>query len=300
MNMKYRSSGLFIVVGLLFGGTFVAVKSGLEYLPPLLFLALRFDIAAALLLPYIYFRSRFWYPRTQKDLLGILIAGTISIGLANALLFVGQQFVTSGVAAIIYSLAPVLTSVFATRFLPDEQLSFRGFVGILVGLCGVFLVVRPDPTELFAGNFVGRVILLLAATCVALGSVLIRRVDASVPSLTLVAWALPLSAFLLHIVSLVAGESLGAAEWTSTAIVAVVYVSIFAAAVAYSAYFELLDTVGAIKTNLTNYLVSIVATLGGWLLLGETVTITTIFGFCTIFLGFVILQYSAVKEIVKQ
>lgn len=294
MERRYRAGGLFVLAAALFGGSFVAINVGLDYLPPLLFLALRFDVAALVLLPYVSLRPGVARPRTRRDVLGVLVAGTVAIGLTNALLFVGQQYVTSAVAAIIFSLAPVLTPGFAVLLLADERLSARGFLGIIVGLLGVALVVRPTPASLLAGDVVGRALLLAGAVSVALGSVLIRRADASVSSLTLVAWSLPLSALLLHVASLLAGESPAAVEWTPVAVAAIGYVSVFAAAIAYAAYFELLDTVGAIRANLVNYLVPVVASVGGWALLGESLSPLSAVGFGVIVVGFAVVEYRTV------
>lgn len=294
-SSRYRAGGLFAVAGVLFGGTFVAVEVGLGHLPPLLFLAFRFDIAAAVLLPYVYLRADTWRPRTRRDIGGIA-AGTLAIGLTNALIFIGQQYLTSGVAAIIFSLAPVLTPGFALVLLSDEHLSLRGFGGLLLGLLGVGLVIRPNLAHLFAGSLTGRVILLAGAINIALGTVLIRRADPTVPSLTLVAWALPLSALLVHVASLLAGTSLAAGEWTLAVVAALAYVGLGSAAIGYMAYFELLDTVGAIKANSLNYLVPIVAAVAGWMLLGQTLTALTLVGFGVIIVGFVVLEYSTLVE----
>jgi drug/metabolite transporter (DMT)-like permease len=102
-----RSVVAFLATAVLFGGTFVAAKAGLEHMPPLLFVALRFDIAAVLLLGYVFLtvpRER-WLPRTRADLVGIAAAGLLTIGLANAMLFLGQQYVTSAVASVVFSSA---------------------------------------------------------------------------------------------------------------------------------------------------------------------------------------------------
>ncbi|PSP65033.1 EamA family transporter, partial [Halobacteriales archaeon QH_8_67_27] len=108
-----RSLLAFVVTAVLFGGTFVAAKAGLEHFPPLLFVALRFDVAALALFAFVAVtRTREeLIPRTRGDISGIAATGLFAIGLTNALLFVGQQYVTSGVASIIASLNPILTPV---------------------------------------------------------------------------------------------------------------------------------------------------------------------------------------------
>lgn len=295
MKGSRRTILLFALASVLFGGTFVAVKAGLEFFPPLLFVALRFDVAAVALAGYVLVtRSREeLVPRTRADVAGILATGVLAIGLTNALLFVGQQYATSAVASIVFSLSPILTPVFAALLLADERLSRRGAAGMLLGLVGVALVVDLDPANLLAGG-VGKAVLFAGAVAGALGSVLIRWADDGLSSTVRVAWGLPLAAGLTHGLSLTAGEAAGTITWGPAAVLALAYVGIFAGAVAYIAYFGLIDSVGAINANLIFYVVPVVSTLGGWALLGESVSTYAIAGFLTIFAGFVLLASGSI------
>ncbi|MFC6719205.1 DMT family transporter [Natrialbaceae archaeon GCM10025810] len=296
-RVNSRAIAFFVLSSLLFGGTFVAAKAGLTSLPPLLFVAFRFDLAAVLLLAYAAATTARTdlVPRTRGDLAGIFATGVFAIGLANGLLFAGQEHVTSAVAAIVFSLVPIFSPAFAGLLLDDERLSAAGAVGTLVGLVGVAFVIGIDPLhpnlEAFVGG--GTLVVLAGAVSLALGNVLVRRADATLSSTVRTAWALPISALMLHAMSAVAGESVASVEWTPTAIVALAYLGVFAGAAAYVAFFGLLDEVGAISASLTFYVTPVVATLGGWLLLGESITATTVVGFAVIVLGFAILGREA-------
>ena len=285
-----RSLIAFAVAGILFGGTFVAAKAGLDYFPPLLFVALRFDVAAVALGAYAVAttpRDRL-LPRTRRDAAGILATGVLAIGLTNALLFVGQGYTSSAVAAIVFSLNPILTPIFAALLLADERLSRRGVAGMTLGFVGVALVVNPDPATLLDLG-VGKAILLAGAITGAVGSVLIRWSGGSLSSTVRTAWGLPFAAGLTHLLSWWTGESPGAVVWHPEAIVALAYVGLLAGAVAYIAYFGLLDAAGAIRANLVFYAVPVVAAVGGWALLGELVSTLAVGGFVTIFAGFAVI-----------
>ena len=285
-----RSLIAFAVAGILFGGTFVAAKAGLAYFPPLLFVALRFDVAAVALLAYAAVTTPRGelLPRTRSDWLGVLATGVLAIGLTNALLFVGQGHTTSAVAAIVFSLNPILTPIFAALLLADERLSFRALAGMALGFVGVALVVNPDPATLLDLG-VGKAILLAGAIVGAVGSVLIRWAGGSLSSTARTAWGLPFAALLTHALSLWAGESVSAIVWHPEAVAALAYVSLLAGAVAYIAYFGLLDQAGAIRANLVFYAVPVVAAIGGWALLGEIITTLAVGGFVTIFAGFAVI-----------
>jgi len=297
-----RTVGLFVLVSVFFGGTFVAAKAGQAHIPPLLLVALRFDIAAVLLLGYVLLtRERAeWLPKTRGDIYAILAAGIFAIGLANGLLFVGQGTVSSGVAAILFALVPIFAPLFASLLLSDEQLSTTGIVGTLLGLVGVGMVMEITPAtvlQLFDG---GAILVLGGAVSLALGTVLIRRSAASLSSTVRTAWALPVSAVVCHALSIGVGESTAAVEWTLGGVVALGYLSIFAGVVAYIMYFNLLDEVGATRSSLIFYASPLVATIGGWLLLGESLSMTTATGFGVVVAGFVVIGADSLVPMVRR
>ena len=286
-----RGSILFLVSVVLFGGTFVAAKAGLAHFPPLLFVAVRFDIGAIVLA--IYAMSRFSWaeirPRTPGDILGILATGGLVIGLTNALLFVGQQYVTSGVAAVVFSLNPILTPVFVAILLSEDRLSLRAGAGMVLGLLGVGLVASPDPAAFLSAG-PGIPILFGGAVTSALGAVMIRRSNARLSSTARTIWGVPLAAVLSHGLSFAAGESVPDLSVPPAAILALVYVGVFSGAIAYIAYFGLIDEAGATQANLVFYFIPVVSAIGGWALLGEALSVTTMLGFSVIFTGYVLIN----------
>jgi EamA-like transporter family. len=288
--LSRRTLLLGALVSVLFGGTFVAAKAGLAHFPPLLFVALRYDVAAVVLLAYVVVTRApaELLPRTRGDVAGILSTGLVVLGLTNALLFVGQADATSAVGAILFSLNPILTPVFAALLLADERLSARGWTGLLVGLVGVAVVVNPDPA-MFASGGIGKLLLFAAAVTGALGSVLVRRSGGTLDSTVRTAWGLPVGALLCHALSIGAGESVASIQWGLPALLALGYVGVLAGAVAYVAYFDLIDSTGATSANLVFYAVPLVSTLGGWALLGEAVSPLVGVGFFLVFTGFAIL-----------
>ncbi|MFC6767767.1 DMT family transporter, partial [Natrinema soli] len=143
-------ASLFALLAVLWGFSFPAISIGLEHLPPLLFAAARYDIAAALLLAAAIVRVDKWRPTARNDLAAVAGGGIFLIA-GNGLLFLGQQTVPSGVAAILQGLIPIITALWAIPLL-GERLSPLGAVGAAIGFLGVGLVVQPDPGNLLAGD----------------------------------------------------------------------------------------------------------------------------------------------------
>ncbi|MFB6165112.1 MAG: DMT family transporter [Haloarculaceae archaeon] len=286
---RFRNLGLFVLVSVLFGSVFVGIKAGQTALPPVFFGALRFDIAAPLLLGYAAWRSRTWLPRTRADFASVAVSAVTIIAANNALLFVGQQTTTPAVAAVMYGLNPILAPVFAFLLL-GERLDVRGAVGILLGLVGVVIIVQPSPATFTSGSTIGELMVLGAAAAFALGSVSIERFDADMESIPLTAWAMVGGAALLHLLSVGLGESLAGTVLTPTVIAAVLVVGLASTAVAYPAYFALIPRIGPVRTNLVAYVAPVVAAITGWVLLDEPVTLATVAGFFVIVAGVALLE----------
>lgn len=293
----YRDVGLFVLLSVLWGSSFVAIKAGLEYIPPVLFASLRYDVAGVLLLVYAALATDRWLPRSRDDWVEVLVAAVLVIAAYNAFLFVGEQGVTSGVAAILVATSPILTTGFSRLLLPGNKLTPLGVAGLACGFVGVVLVAVPDPGSVAVEDLVAPALVFLAAVSVALGSVVIERTDSDIGTEGAVAWSFVLGAVGMHATSAaLPTESVGKLEVTVEAVVALVYLAVLASVVGYVIYFRLLDRLGAVDINLVSYVAPVVAAIAGWFFLGETLEPLTVVGFAVIALGFGLLKRHALAE----
>lgn len=293
---RARDAGLFVALAVVWGSAFVAIDAGLAHFPPVLYAALRYDVAGALTLAYAAAAVERWRPRCRADWHTVVVGGALVIGAYNALLFVGQQWVTGAVAAVLVGLNPVLTTVFARVLLPGERLAPAGVVGLVVGLAGVAVIADPAPENLLGSGTRGSLLVLGAAASVALGSVLIRRFDAPIATEGRVAWSMALGALGLHVISLAApGESLAAVAWTPGAVVALAYLAVAASAAGYLVYFDLLDRLGPVEINLISYATPVSAAVAGFFVLGQGVDAATVAGFGCVLAAFALIKRDAIR-----
>ncbi len=285
----------FLLLSVLWGLSFPAISVGLNHLPPLLFAALRYDVAAVLLLSYAAVRVDDWWPSAGNDRAAVA-GGGVFLVTGNGLLFIGQQTVPGGVAAILQALVPIATALWALLLL-GEGLSPVGAVGVGVGFLGIGLVVQPDPANLLAGDTVGRLIIVGQVTSVSLGSVLVQRADPDIGRVAMTGWAMLVGGVLLHLISLGAGELPPAGAVAPVVPAVVAYLGVFSTAVAFLLYFTILREHGAFQAALVTYLVPVVATVVGVALLDETVGVLTVVGFLLVAAGFVLLKRHAIADL---
>jgi len=286
---RYRNGGLFLTLCIIWGTTFVAISAGLLHFPPVLFAAFRYDLAAILLLAYVYHTEDIWRPRERNEWTEVAVGAVFLIAAYHAFLFAGQQHTTAATAAIIVSLTPILTAGFSRVFVPEYSLTPIGVVGLLCGVTGVVVIARPDPANLLSSDVVATGLIFCAASAMALGSVLSRGIESSLPTLTMQAWAMLGGAILMHAVSASMGEPFDIGAWTHPeALGSLAFLVVVSSVLGFFLYFTLLENLGPVELNMVSYVAPAIAAVVGWLYLGEAIYPSTIFGFVLIAIGFVL------------
>lgn len=297
-GMGSRNAIAFVLVAALWGTSFPAVRAGVQTVPPVLFAALRFDGVALLVLGYAIAAGARWRPR-RDEWAGIVAGGLLLVATHHALLFAGQQYVTSAVAAVVVSTIPILTAALSRALLPSERLTVLTVGGLVLGFSGAAIVADPDPDALRSAATVGVALVFASALAFALGTVLIDRFRTGLPVPALQGWMMVVGAPALHLASVALGEP-QSVEWTPRAIVALAYLIPVAGGLGYLLYFDLLDRVGSIELNLVSYLIPVFAALVGWFALDEALRSTTIVGFAVVAAGFAIVKRRALRSLVAR
>ena len=301
---RLRNGALFLCLAAAWGAAFMAIKAGLGapdapgpfFETPVLFAAVRYDVAGALMLGYAAVVLDDPLPRTRAQLAEATVGAVFLIAAYHAFLFVGELNTTSAAAATIVSLSPVLTTAIARGLLPSERLDAAGLLGLLLGLVGAVVVADPfGQAELLAANVLGKLLVFAATLSFAFGSVLTRRIDSNLEIEAMEAWSMLGGALVMHAASLALGEPAGSVELTGQALLALGYLSVVASALGFLVYFDLLERLGPVEINLVSYVAPLFAALTGFLFLSEAIDATTVAGFLVIVVGFVLVKREAIR-----
>jgi drug/metabolite transporter (DMT)-like permease len=289
-----RNLVLFVVLGAVWGGAYPAIKAGLAYASPVLFAAIRYDVASGVMLVYVLATANYWRPRTRADWFSVSVGGLLMIAAYNGLLFVGETSIPSAVAGILVGLVPIFTAIFSGVLLSDSDFDAADAGGVLLGFAGVLIISRPDPSNFLTSDVVGQLLVVGAAVGAAVGSVLTDRVDAAQPPETMETWSMLIGAALLHAAGAV--RPTAGVRLTPEFALAVVYLAVLSSAVAYFIYFDLLDRLGAFEINFIAYAAAAFGALFGWIFLNEGITVYTLVGYVLILGGFVLLKKDELRQ----
>jgi len=271
-NSKARVVAAFAAVYLLWGSTYLAIRFGVETIPPFVMAGTRHLVAGLLLYGWLRARGAA-RPEPRHWASAILIGGLMLLG-GNGLVTWAEQRVPSGLAALIVASVPIWMSVlsgFEKRRAPGKYV----MIGLLLGLAGIGLLVAPGTLGGERVEPLGAAALLLAALSWSVGSLASRRV--ALPSATLTAVAMEMigGGLLLWITGLSLGEGLRLhlSAISARSAFSLAYLVVFGSLLGFSAYVWLLRVTTPARVSTYAYVNPIVAVLLGTLLGGEPLTL---------------------------
>jgi drug/metabolite transporter (DMT)-like permease len=279
--VTYASLSLLVLI---WGTTWAAIRVGLAGIPPLAGVAIRFGLAAAVLLLLTpFFGVRLGRDPMERRLWVANAALTFCI--SYGILYWAEQWVPSGLAAVLFATFPLMVALFAHLLLPGERLTPAGSVGILVGFAGVAVIFSEDFSRL-GGPHVGKAaaLLLLSPFTSALGAVSVKRWGKEVHPLSIT--AVPMAITALAMGGMAALFERGRPfVLDRPALLAVLYLALVGSAVSFTLYFWLLARLPATALSLINYIIPVVAVAVGTLWLHEPLTARIVAGAALVIVG---------------
>jgi drug/metabolite transporter (DMT)-like permease len=280
----------FATVCVVWGTTYLAIRVAVETIPPLLLTGIRFTVAGSLLLSILLARGM-RIPRDRRTLANIAVVAFLLIGIGNLAVVWAEQWVPSGMAALLVGTGPFWAVAGEAMRSGGERIELRRGIGMLIGFLGVALLVTPGG----AGN-VWDVHFLLGAAAIQIGgiawqfgSVRGKYELKSVPPLMSATLQMLFGGVLLLVLGVVAGEP-ARFHVNARTLGALAYLTFVGSVVAYSAYVFALSKLRTTTVSLYAYVNPVVAVILGWLILHERLTWVSIMAMVVILIGMALVQ----------
>jgi drug/metabolite transporter (DMT)-like permease len=275
---------LFLVLGFLWGSSYLFIKIGVEAgLPPFSLVMFRLLIGFVLLAAVVAV-AREPLPRDARTYAHLFVMGAVNIAIPFSLITWAEQSVDSTLAAILNGAVPLFVIVLAALFLPNERITPARLVGLAIGFVGVAVLVGFDPADLQSGDLVAELALIGATLSYAAGGVYSKRnihgLRPMIPAVFQVAFGL-----LIMTVLAFAFERPLELSVSPEALFAVVWLGLLGSGVAYLLFFRILERWGATRTSLVAYLLPVYGIVLGAAVLGEAVDARLIIGAVLIISG---------------
>src|SRR3990172_2393683 len=268
----------------IWGSTWLFIKLGLNDLPPVTFAGIRFLVASLILLGLMTVRG-LSLPRTRRDWLLLGETGVLSFSLNYGLIFWGEQYISSGLAALLQATIPAFGLVIAHFYLPGERMTSRKLFGVVLGVAGVGAIFSNQLSLAGSRALAGSAALVLSAICVAYGNVLVKAHASELNPMTLAAGQMVVGFLPLLLLGIPLEGNPLHFRWTPMALIALVYLAIVGSVIAFILYYWLVQHMDVTKTMLIALVTPVFAVVLGLLVLDEKLTWRTLAGGMMIILG---------------
>ena len=252
----------------IWGSTWLFIKLGLADLPPLTFAGIRFLFASSILFLIIVARRVRW-PRQRTDWLVIAVVGLLQFSLNYGLVFWGEQRIPSGLAAVLQSTFPAFGLVIAHFYLPNEPMTGKKVVGVLLGFLGVGIVFSQQLSIAGQSALLGSIALVLSALCGSYGNVLVKAYGTQIDPFVLAAGQMICGFPPLLALGIATEGNPFHFHWTGRAILALTYLVLVGSVLAFTLFYWLVRHMDVVNTMLIALVTPVVAVVLGIIVLHE-------------------------------
>ena len=268
---------VWLLLCIVWGTTWIFIKIGLQDLPPITFAVARFLLAVLLLLPILTI-GKLPLPKTSKEWKLIAFTGFLQFSINYSMVFWSEQYISSGLAAVLQATITVFGLLLAWIFLPSEKITRLKVFAVFLGIIGVAVIFLEQLKIDNVMAFAGCVAIVVGAYAAAQASILIKAKGSSLHPASLVFTQMVCGLPAIIIYALVTEGNPLAFNWTWRAILCVAYLTVFGTIAAFWLYYWLLSRIESTKAMMISLVTPLIAVIIGAVVLGETLPPQTLFG----------------------
>lgn len=278
-------------IALFWGTTYLAMRIGVETIPPILVTGLRNLIAGGILLTYLTLNKQLESMTLSRIKQNIIISFMLII-LGNGLTTFSEKYISSGLAALVASTIPLVV-VLLNWALKHERFSSKMFLGIILALCGIYLIYQNSINDLFNPQYrIGFMAMLGAVFTWSFGTIYSKSRAIQVGNILMdLCFQMLFAGIFLSVIQLMIDPQIHVSTWIFRSIGAVFYLAIFGSILGYTSYIYALSKLPSTKVSVFNYVNVVVAVFLGWLILDEKVTLKMVFATVFILSGVIVTNY---------
>lgn len=268
---------VWMILCLIWGTTWIFIKVGLRDLPPITFAAARFVLAVAILLPIVAVR-RLDVPRSLAEWRIVALTGILQFSINYSLVFWSEQYITSGLAAVLQAMITVFGLILAWRFLPTEKITALKIAAVAIGIVGVAVIFVEQLRVDNVMAFFGCVAIVAGAYAAAQGSILVKAKASGMHPASLVFFQMICGLPAIIAYALIRDGNPLSFNWSRTAVLCVLYLTVFGTIAAFWLYYWLLSRIESTRAMMISLVTPLIAVIIGAVFLDERLPPTALFG----------------------
>jgi drug/metabolite transporter (DMT)-like permease len=278
----------YILICLIWGTTWLAIKISIFTLPPFFSAGIRFAIASIVIVIVLKYRG-YKYSFDLKEMGFLLLIGLGSFSVPYGLVYWAEGRISSGLTAVTFAVMPFFAAILSRFALKTEKLTFWKIFGILLGFAGLVVIFGGDLKIGSLSAAGGMLAVVVSAFLNAVVAVSVKKHGYHIDPIFIN--LIPMS---LGAVTLI-GTSYFMEDWNAlvlnpSTVLAILYLAIFGSVVAFAIYFYLLKHISVVALSMTSFITPLLAIVSGVLVLGEKFPSGTVAGTAMILGGILLIN----------
>src|SRR6266700_3198850 len=269
-RIDWRIPAAWLTLCIVWSSTWLAIKVGLRDLPPISYVAIRFLIAIVALIAVSVGHTRL-RPKCRSDYGVLAFTGVLMFAINYVLLFWGELYVSSGLAAILQASIPIFGMVFAHWLLPEEPLRWQRLLGAFVSIGWL--------------AFLGGLGITIGAASAAFSNVLLKSRRMDLAPAMMAAWQMIVGTVPLLVIGFVVDGNPVRFHWTGTAVFCLLYLAIIGSSLTFLLLYWLMPLMSVTKLQTISLITPPGAIALGWALGGERLSAWSLLGACFVLAG---------------
>lgn len=279
----------YVALCLIWGSTWLGIKVGLDAgMPPLLGVALRFAIAALVLVPVAWFSGRAIFRDRVAWRLAVML-GVGSFGIGYGCTYLGALYVPSGLGSLTFGAFPFWVAVLA-HFILGDRLSVGKVVAIGIGSAGLLALYSGSLRELGVESLFGVAIITCSVLVQGFAQVYVKRDGGHVPAAFLSGVGMGIGSVVLTLVAGARGEWSQPFPLTTPVVASIAYLALFGSICTFLIYYRLLKRLSATLMAMVALITPPIAVVLGLIFKGERLGVITLTGGALVLLGVFLFQ----------
>jgi drug/metabolite transporter (DMT)-like permease len=287
----------FGAIYIIWGSTFLATRYAIETIPPLMMIGIR-SIPAGIIL-YLFSRFNSKEKIKRENIFPLFTLGAMFFLIGHGLLAWSQQYVPSGMAAVLVTPEPLWIMGIEWFFLKDTRVKLRGILGLFLGFGSVvYLIVSTTGSTTLNNDFLGSTLIVVSTLSWGAGAVYSRV--ANVPKSPMLSSGMELifGGMLVLTISFIIGEpsQFHFSQVTLKSFIGLLYLIIFGSVIAFGAYVWLLGHTSVTRISTHTYINPVIAVFLGWLFANEQITTALLFATAVIIISVYLVLYDQYRD----
>ena len=297
-SLSLKVIGVFALISMIWGSTWLAIRASLESLSPLYSASFRFTLASV----FIFILMKIKGITIQKDKISMrlyLLQGFFAFLIPFALVYWSEQFIPSGLAAVLFAVYPFFVALFSYFTIPTETIGPYKLIGIILGFTGIVIIFWDDIGGDLTSYLLGMIAMVCSATMQAGMAVTIKKQGHHLNPLSMNLIPMFMGAVFLFLIALFTEDS-SKLVFDANAVVTVLYLAVFGSVVTFTGYYWLMKRLNVVILSLMAFITPIIALFLGWIIMNEKLSSLDLAGCIFVLIGLVIANLKGLKKINKE